>query len=283
MNFEDKRKETLESIESSLGSITLDDIKSEGVTVRFGNKIVKMSVVGEYDESNIENEIREELKKKLQKRLLEVSSVVNKKLNDMSEYFFTLKSELEIKNKELERKMESKNLMPDITLGHLYGGLSLAKGEDGSLFWVFQSVYWPKYIDNDYVIEPSYSKRLMNHILIVIETRKNKVLNVKLRTPIGFHEFEHYHTNCWGNWKFKNEWETPDDIIAIAKEAEVVLETINTGSLASRSPNGLMRIETLRKHSFLRSKENTEEYKATKKMENIGVTDNFARDGLWTV
>ena len=49
-----------------------------------------------------------------------------------------------------------------------------------------------------------------------------------------------------GTWRFPREYNTADDIIKIAKDAEAVLENVNTGSVANRNPSGLPRIDTLK-------------------------------------
>jgi hypothetical protein len=67
----------------------------------------------------------------------------------------------------------------------------------------------------------------------------------------GLMAFPHYHQqttqDCWGSWSYPKNWNTPTDILRIAKAAEAVLETINQGSLAEQNPRGLPRINTLLK------------------------------------
>jgi hypothetical protein len=279
-SMEDRKEETLEAISDTLNSISVDDLKSDGFTVRSGNKVLKLSVTGEYSLDKMEEEIKEEYKEKLSKNLANINRIIIKKLDDMSKFVSSIKKEYEDKTEKLEKRLESSEIMPNITPEHGNQGLSLTKGYDGRLIWMFQSVYWPKYVDNR-KIEESYSRRLINHIIITVETLGNSVMSVGVKKPIGLGDFDHYHRNCWGNWKHTKEWKTPDDIIRICKEAEVVLETINTGSLASNSPQGLMRVATLMKHSV--PMESSVDFKANRKAENIGVSTDFTRDNIWSV
>jgi len=279
----DKINDTMDSVMKSLDSVSVEDLKVDGFQVRSGNKILKFTVQEEI-ECNIEDDIRNELKEKLSERLIKIGSTVKQKLDEMSEFVSTIKNEYEHKKVELDRKLNSSNLMPDITYKHSAQGLSLSKAyESGRLTWFMQAVYWPKYI-NDRIIDPKYSRRLIHHILICIETCGNKVMNVNIKKPIGMESFQHYHENCWGGWVYPKTWETPDDIIEIAKQAEIVLETINTGSLANHSPRGLMRASTLEKHSELRKQKDVELFNTTnKKSEAIGINDGFQRDNVWSV
>jgi hypothetical protein len=283
--LKEAKEETLNSISETLKSLSVDDLKTEGFTIRCGSKVLRMLVDVESDKSSIEDEIREELREKLQSRLNEISRVVKDRIDVMASYIDTLKSDYEDKIREAERRISSATLMPELNINHTKAGLSVSRygKDDGDrLLWLFQSVYWPKYLD-DKLIEPSYSKRLINHILITVETLGESVMNVNVRKPIGFSTFEHYHTNCWGAWKHPKTWKTPDDIIEIAQQAEVVLETINTGSLASRAPRGLVKVSTLRNHTIIKEEGSSDNFTSNRRSQNMGVDDNFTRDNTWSV
>lgn len=281
--IETKIKETMDNVMNDINDFSIDDLKSNGFTIRSGNKILKMTVQEDCDNTSIEDEILNELRDKLSERLLNIGAKIKGKLDEMSTFVSTVKNEYESKKRDLDKKINSSNIMPDITYEHTQKGLSLTKGYDGTLLWLVQSVYWPKYID-DRVIDPKYSKRLVNHVILTIETSGNKVMNVGVRKPIGLGTFNHYHRECWGQWSPPREWKTPDDILDIAHQAEVVLETINTGSLADHSPRGLMRVSTLRKHSTLRDDGgNTLDFESNKRSDQMGINDNFVRDDIWSV
>jgi hypothetical protein len=279
---EDKINDTMESVLNKLNSVDIDDLKVDGFQVRSGSKILKFTVQEEID-CNIEDDIRAELKEKLSKRLMQIGKTVKQKLDEMSDFVSTVKNEYESKKVDLDRKLNSANLMPDITYQHTKQGLSLSKGyDDGRLLWLMQAVYWPKYI-NDRIIDPKYSRRLIHHVLICVETMGDKVMNVTVKKPIGLDHFQHYHHNCWGGWVWPKKWETPDDIIDIAKQAEIVLETVNMGSLASQSPRGLMRASTLEKHSEAKKQDDVDLFSTSnKKSDAIGINDNFQRDNIWS-
>ena len=282
-DVDSKMKETIDNVMGKLDAFNIDDLKSDGFTIRSGSKILKMTVQEDCENISLEDEIRNELKDKLSKRLLEIGAKIKGKLDEMSTFVSTVNKEYESKKRELDKKINSTNIMPDITYEHSEQGLSLSKGYDGTLLWLVQSVYWPKYID-DRIIDPKYSKRLVNHVILTIETSGNKVMNVGVRKPIGLGTFNHYHRDCWGQWSPPREWKTPDDILDIARQAEVVLETINTGSLANHSPRGLMRVSTLEKHSTLRKDGgNTLDFESNKKSDQMGINDNFVRDDIWSV
>lgn len=280
-SVEKKKKDIMDSLQNQISGISIDDIKSNGFTIRSGSKILKLSVLEEISIDNIEDDIRKELSKKLSDRLQKIGETIKKKLDDMSSFVSSIKKEYEDEKEKLERRLESNEIMPNITYEHARQGLSLTKGSNGRLVWMFQSVYWPKYIDNR-VIDSSYSKRLINHIIITVETLGDSVMKVGVKKPIGLGDFNHFHTNCWGHWKHNPKWKTPDDIINICKEAEVVLETINTHSLASHSPEGLMRVSTLEKHSTPMSEAEIT-HTSNRRSENIGISTGFTRNNIWSV
>lgn len=291
--LERKYKETLEDVDGTISELNIEDLKSEGITVRSGDKVIKFEFMKEESITSIEDDIRAELKDRLTEKLKGVRSKVIEKLDNMSVYVETLKKELESKKKEYDRKISSSNLMPDISSEHAMQGLSVVRdsgsSRSDSYMWLFQAVYWPKYIEKvtnsgeieHRVINSSYSKRLVNHIIITVHTKGNTISNVGVRKPFGLENFSHYHNECWGDWHPQPTWETVDDIIKVAKEAETVLETINTGSLASHSPRGLMRISTLEKHSKIN--ENVDlNFNVNKKGASMGLSDNYVRDDVWS-
>jgi hypothetical protein len=76
------------------------------------------------------------------------------------------------------------------------------------------------------------------------------------------------NSDCWGSWRNASNWNTPDDIIHIAKDALAVLETINEGSVAKDNPTGLPRLETVREHLKTITKKMTKEFEQV-----IGASD----------
>lgn len=282
-DLESKKQTTISDIEKALSSVSLDNIRAEGFTIMCGTKVLKLSVTEEKSDSSIEDVIRKELSDKLSERLLKIGDVVKKKLDDMTVYVSQIKSEYEKKTYEVEERLKYSNIMPNITYEHARQGLSLSKGNDkDELKWFYQAVYWPKYIDNS-VIDKSYSKRMVSNIVIMVTTFDNKITRVDVKKPIGMGSFEHYHTGCWGNWNYSKEWTTPDDIIKVCKEAEIVLETINTESLANRSPRGLPRVSTVLTHSLERTPAERDVFEASARMRNSGISADNTREDAWSV
>lgn len=285
MSIKKKEEDIIKDIDGFISDVDLEGIKSEGITIRSGNKLIKFTIDSESDISSIEDDVRKEMKIKITERLTNVREKVLEKLSEMSHYVSTVKNETEQKKREYEKKIANANIMPDITFHeHATQGLSVVKSEkneNDSYTWLFQAIYWPKYIDNK-IINPSYSKRLMNHIILAIDTTGDKITYVRVLKPFTLERFPHYHDDCWGNWKPVRKWKTIDDIIKVAKEAEVVLETINTGSLAMEDPDGLMDVEILKKHSK-RPEGKAEKFEASKRMENMGITEDFERENVWQV
>jgi hypothetical protein len=170
----------------------------------------------------------------------------------MSEFVNTLRREYERKEKELQKRLDTMTPMPDLSTQHMYDGLSICQGDYPSeINWLVQGIYWPKYVDRR-AIEPNYTKKMMSHIIICIVTKKDRITSVSTRKPLGFDFFQHYHQanpDCWGEWKYPTKFNNdPYEIIRIAQEAQVVLENINTGSVAKRNPRGLPRKDTLMRH-----------------------------------
>jgi hypothetical protein len=244
--------DTMKSIVNAVDNVTVDDLKLDGVQVRIGGKLVNLEVVSQ---SNIsyEEEIRDEYREKLNIKLSRIKEVVNEKFSSIMSSVECLKDDISRKERDLDSKLRNTKLMPDVTYDHACQGLSVVKSNSNShdaMMWLVQGVYWPKYI-NHVPIEQSYQKRMVSSIIFVVETEGNKILRVSTRKPIGLEYFEHYHQSlpdCWGEWKPARNFEIPYDIIKVAREAEIVLENINTGSLANHNPRKLPRIETLKKH-----------------------------------
>jgi hypothetical protein len=132
---------------------------------------------------------------------------------------------------------------------------------------------------------------MISSIIFMITTEDKKVKGVSTRKPVGLDYFEHYHQSkpdCWGKWSPKRDFNGPDDIIKIAKEAEAVLENINPRSLADRSPLALPRFATLERHLLNKAPEKVE---ISLNQEDIrsGMTMDIDRssstngDNLWTI
>ena len=250
MDINNRAKKDIDYMYGELNGIDINKIKSEGVTIRLGDRLVKMEFAEEKS-LGIEEEIRNEFREKLTSQLQKIKDRISTKINEMSEFVNTIKREYDRKEQDLKNRLNRSHSMPDVTIADAQRGLSVVKGSTRADFiWLVQGIYWPKYV-NFRPIKQKYSKKLLTNIIFMIETRGNQVTRISTRKPIGLGYFSHYHQSnpdCWGQWKYNSTWESPEDIIKLAKEAEAVLENVNTGSIANNSPSGLPRRTTLEKH-----------------------------------
>ena len=271
-----------------LESIDVDAIKTNGVTMRIGDRILRL-VADEESPPEMEAQVREEFRGKLAEKLQLIKENINAKVSEMSEFVNTLRREYETKERELQKKIDNIQAMPpDMNYRHAYKGLSICKGETrNEMYYMVHGLYWPKYVDNR-AIDPIYTKKMISHIIILFRTEGNRIKEVTTRKPLGLDYFDHYHQakpDCWGKWKYPTKFSGCDDIIKIAQEAQIVLENVNTGSVANRNPRGLPRKDTLTRHLL-------PEGEGTARMKNlrtdtrrIGATNSGIQvdeDSFWT-
>ena len=251
-----EKMEQFRSVLNDLDEIDIDKVKTNGMTLRMGNKLITFKSIEESSIS-VEDEIRAELREKINSQQKIIRDKINNKISEMIEYFNQIKREYLRKERELKKTLENSQIMPNVTFNHARRGLSVLKGNGRETIWLVQGVYWPKTIDGK-LIEKKFSKKMISPVVFMIKTRDKKVLDISTRQPIGLDYFQHYHQSqpdCWGHWHHPDSFETPDDIIKIGREAEAVLENINTGSIAIQSPRGLPRRATVYKH-ISKDKEN---------------------------
>lgn len=248
-----------------LDSVDVDAIRTDGVTMRIGDKILRL-VVDEDSPPVIEEQVREEFRNKLAEKLQLIKENINAKISEMSEFVNTLRREYESKERELQKRIDSVQAFPpEMNYNYLRQGLSVCKGDyRNEVYYIVNGLYWPKYVDRQ-AIEPSYTKKMISHIVLLFRTEGNKIKELSTRKPFGLDYFAHYHQakpDCWGKWKYPTTFSSCDDIIKIAQEAQIVLENINVGSIANRTPRGLPRKETLMRHLL-------PEGEGTTKMKNL--------------
>lgn len=251
-----------------LESISVDNIKGEGVILSFGGKSFKFKDLEVIENESIEDRLRKEFKTKLNDQQQKIRDKINAKINQLLQMHQQKQQELDRKEEIMKKKYSQAAMMPDINEVHLMKGLTVVKGgSNDELTWVYRSVYNPRFLvfydrtsytrENKKYRKPIPSRlvnKMKQNILLLIKTKGKQVLSVSTKTLSSTNNrslpnFSHYHQtgngDCWGQWRFNKEWDTPDDILKIANEAEGVLETINHGSIASRNPTGLPRITTL--------------------------------------
>lgn len=267
----------------TIDSINIDNIQTEGVTLRAGNKVLKLQVVGE-NPLSIEDEIREEFRKKINTQLTSIKDIINDKISEMSLFVSNIKSEFDRQSRELKDKMQRSRPMPDILYEHAKQGLSIAKGnERDSIVWFVTGIYSPKTLDRK-IIDSKLVKKLITPIVIQIMTKGENVTRVSTHTPIKLEHFQHYHQNnpdCWGQWTYPRSWKKPEDIIRIAREAEAVLENINSDSIARYNPPGLPRFETIKRHII--DIADTPAAITRKDLRRAGITEDIRSDeDMWS-
>jgi hypothetical protein len=269
VTFEEEVESRHTDMLSDLESITVDDLKSGGVCLSFGGKTFKFKDLEIIQDERMEDKLRKEYKEKLNTQQQRIREKINSKINQLLLLHQQKQTEMDRKEKILRKKYADSALMPDITDKHMLKGLSVVKGvSNDELTWVYRAVYNPRFIiiyDETYNVHSKQRKpiparlvnRLKKDILILIKTKKNVVTSVHTKKTkkdndhdLELPKFNHYHqttggADCWGNWVHPNSWNTPDDLLNIAKEAEAILETINQGSIATRGPTGLPRMATL--------------------------------------
>ena len=269
-----------------LDSVDIDTIESDGLSIRVGNKVLKLNVISQQQIPEVE-EIKEEFRQKLNEQQRQIKAKINDKINEITEYHHSMRMEYRRKEKELKDILSRSAPMPDIDYSHAQQGLSVVKGTgQNRLVWLVQGVYWPKTLDHKQ-IDPKFSKKMISNVVFMIETSNKSVTSVSTRKPIGLDYFSHYHQSrpdCWGKWKNSSSWRTPNDIIKIAREAEAVLENINTGSIAEPNPRGLPRKSTLGRH-LVESKKSQKMGALNQTTRRSGITEEVRReDGeVWSL
>lgn len=256
MSLKDKIEKSKNEMFNELNNIDVEGLKSEGISMRVGDRILKFEIAN--DEPILEIDIiKKEFRAKLNEQQSRIKEKINKEIEKINGYHNSLKIEMERKEKILEDKLKESMPMPNITFENAKNGLSFAKGgSPGTLCWLVTGVYWPKYVDFQ-PIDIKFTKRMVSPVVYMITTKNEFITGVSTRKPIGLDYFDHYHQShpdCWGKWTYKKEWKTPNDILTIGREAESVLENINTGSIAENNPRGLPRINTVK--NFVNNEKN---------------------------
>jgi len=285
---ETRHKEMLDDLES----ISVDDLKAEGVTLSFGGKTFKFTDLEIIQDESIEEKLRKEFKEKLNTQQQRIRDKINNKINQLLLMHQNKQQELDRKEEQLKRKYSQAAMMPDIDESHMLRGLSVVKGShNDELTWIYRGIYNPRFIVIREGIGSNKKKkpiparlvnRMRKEMLIIIKTKGNQVTSIATKSTLNngtrsLNPFPHYHqtgnSDCWGNWNYERDWNSPDDILKLAKDAEAVLETINSSSYANRGPAGLPRSATIEK-----AVRDVDEVQATT-VERDGGNDN--EDDVW--
>jgi len=261
--FEEQVEQRHAEMIADLETISVDNLKNEGVTLSFGGKTFKFKDLEIIKDESLEKKIRGEFRDKLNQQQDKIREKINAKINQLLLMHQQKQDELNRKEQNLKNKYKNTAMMPSITRDHFKKGLSVVKGSNhGELEWLFRTNYKPKFMviyedgsaytgskKERYAIPARMVNRLDRPIFIKIITKGDQITSIQTLDPETMMDFSHYHTNCWGRWEsWKNKrWNSPNDILVIMKEAEGVLETINQGSIATRAPSDMPKFATLLK------------------------------------
>lgn len=283
--MEEKKNEIFALVDSYGDTDTTGNIKdliSDGIQIYVGGHVVKFEI------SDVEelpaDKLKQDIKQQFQKKLEEIKNSINDKLYSLSESYESLREKLE---DEIE-KYKSENVkveMPEITYDHAKRGLSVVKGNNqNELIWLFRGKYMVNTVDSQH-IEHELIKRTVKDVIVEIRTHDRNVVKVKLKKLHQLDDFIHYHStdegasDCWGDWKYHQKWDTPDDIIDIGVRALNILKDVNTDSPGDEDPPGLPSISQLlasmtkRQMSDDESEDNNDEVSE----------NNEGSSNLWTV
>jgi hypothetical protein len=273
----------------------ITNIQADGISIRSGNKIVRLTVTSETVVDDNEA-VRNELTAKYNQAFEQLKTQFTDYKEQMKATLNKEKEKLQRSQQELNRRMNEVSVLPAITEKHMNDGLSVAVADGGGLIWSFKTVYAPKMVGNR-VIDPNYAKRLITPVVINVKTNaENKVHDLTVNQYIGGRKFDHYHSlsrnrDCWGQFKFSGKViNTPEEMIAFCKEASFLLEVINDMSIGTRNPKGLSRYDTLIKHLFAPEagapEGNVRTNDTTSRNSRTGVTSDTNQDvseNVWSV
>lgn len=285
-------------VEDKLTPVDVSKIQSDGITIRSGNRVIKLAFAGEEIIDN-ENDIKKELEAKLSESYKKAHNDIIEKFNEYREQlkvaYYKEKRKLEDSQMELSRRMSQVSKLPNITQIHINQGLSVAISDrfTGGLVWNFKSVYAPKFV-NENRIDPNFGKKMITPISIEVHTnQENCVVSLRVNQIMGGVKFAHYHgmsnsSDCWGNFKYSGrKIKTPEEMILFCQEASFILETVNRFSVATRNPKGLPRLATLEKNVVKGEVQELDDKKALNiRNQRLGVTTDANQEvseNVWSV
>ncbi|MCK5016093.1 MAG: hypothetical protein KAS32_03395 [Candidatus Peribacteraceae bacterium] len=232
------------------------DIAADGISIRSGNKVIRLQVTEETVVDDNEA-VREELETKFAEQYDILVQQFDKYKDQMRYALDGEKNKLIKKQDELDQRLRDATVLPSITSKHLKAGLSVGVSSGGNgLIWLYKTVYAPKYVGNR-MIDPVFAKRLVTPVCLEILTRPDtRIYSLKVMQILGGNKFQHYHSisnsgDCWGNFTYDGlKVPTVDDMLNFCKSVDGLLETINDLSIGTSNPRGLSRLETIEKHLF---------------------------------
>ncbi len=250
MSLNSRAQSVLKDMFNEIDSVNIDEIKLDGVTIRAGNKLVRLEVMHE-EPIQVEDEIREEYRVKLRGKLQEIKTRLTDKINDVMQMTSRVRTEAEAKERELNEKIRNTKAMPNISWAQAKAGVSVVQGPNrGEICFLIRGIYYPQFV-NEKPIDPTYAKKLISPVIFFFKTSGDKIIEFSTRKPQGMAYFPHYHQqnpDCWGEFNYERRFKNIDELIKIKNDAEAVLQNVNTHSIASPNPRGLPRKSTLLRH-----------------------------------
>lgn len=256
---QEKLEETIKDIEKSLNpDLFLEDLKKEeSLYLVLGGKHLKVKLE-DIQPFDFKEGMREEYRQKILEKFNHIRSSLQEKITSVNIIVEEIRREEEKKKLELDKKLKNIFEMPNIKLEHLKQGLSVVRGNENVITYIYEGVYWPKFCDRK-PLYPNFSRLLKKRVIYYVETVKGKVIQLSTRKRNDLRYLEHYHQahpDCWGKWKFKHDFNTADDILNLCQQAEAVLENISSDSVASREPRGLPHLSTVMENIMSEKKAN---------------------------
>jgi len=177
-----------------------------------------------------------------------------KKIEELSCMIKNMKVEYD--RKELILKNQIKYSLPKINYDLIKRGM-FAVNWNGRTAYLVRGVYKPVTIDDKMLSSLKAKKLTKNIYFFFLVDAGNKIWELSTRNVEDLDYFEHYHQarpDCWGRWHPPNHFKNLEDLFSIARSAELILENINSHSIARSSPTGFPPIGML-KRSIRRNKE----------------------------
>jgi len=288
-----RKKEEIDS-EITEQNIDVSTIENDGITVRSGSKVLKLEVTETREHDDIEEQIRQEMREKVNERLAVIRDKVNEKIQEVVQLAEHVKKDYVKAKQKYEKKMNELEQMPEVTLEDAKKGLSVIKGDEpNSYYWLVVGSFAPLALRDttgtEWAINKQKKQELFTPVIYLVKTKKDKITNLQVRTLYQLEPFWHYHkmgsgSDCWGDFseRIGGTWNTPSDILRLAKDAEKTLRTINETSLAQHNPKGLPRIDEI-KENLNKSKkpEDVDEWSTDKRKKKSKVGRSPSSNLTW--
>lgn len=249
--IDEKREEIISLVDQYTDSDVSGDLKkliSNGFQVYVGGKVVNFEI------SSVEelpmDRLKEDVKQQFREKLEQIKESINEKLYSLSESYESLREKLD---DEIRKSKETNDVvpMPDLHTSHAEQGLSVVKGANqDEIVWLYNGYYFVRTVDN-YPISEKMRKKTLRPVTVKIVTNGDTVSSVKVKKFDNLNNFKHYHsmeggsTDCWGDWHYHVNWESPEDIIEVGIHALEILTDVNTESPGSPEPHGLPKLDDL--------------------------------------